>query len=59
MGNIAGRVTNAANNQPVAGVSVMLAPGQGITVRCLMGPDGALPASEDDDDIVAVVARAY
>ncbi|HET9612050.1 MAG TPA: proline--tRNA ligase [Acidimicrobiales bacterium] len=33
--------------------------GKGITVRCLMGPDGALPASEDDDDIVAVVARAY
>ncbi|HEX6418740.1 MAG TPA: proline--tRNA ligase [Acidimicrobiales bacterium] len=33
--------------------------GQGITVRCLVGPDGSLPASEDDDDIVAVVGRAY
>jgi prolyl-tRNA synthetase len=33
--------------------------GKGITVRCLAGPDGELPASEDDDDVVAVVARAY
>ena len=33
--------------------------GKGITVRCLMGADGAPPASEDDDDVVAVVARAY
>jgi prolyl-tRNA synthetase len=33
--------------------------GKGITVRCLMGADGALPASDDDDDLVAVVARAY
>jgi prolyl-tRNA synthetase len=33
--------------------------GKGITVRCLMGAGGALPASEDDDDVVAVVARAY
>jgi prolyl-tRNA synthetase len=33
--------------------------GKGITVRCLMGADGELPASEDDDDLVAVVARAY
>jgi prolyl-tRNA synthetase len=33
--------------------------GKGITVRCLMAADGGLPASEDDDDLVAVVARAY
>jgi prolyl-tRNA synthetase len=33
--------------------------GKGITVRCLMGTGGALPASEDDDDVVAVVGRAY
>jgi prolyl-tRNA synthetase len=33
--------------------------GKGITVRCLMREDGALPTSEDDDDLVAVVARAY
>jgi prolyl-tRNA synthetase len=33
--------------------------GKGITVRCLLGPDGGLPAAEDADDLVAVVARAY
>jgi prolyl-tRNA synthetase len=33
--------------------------GKGITVRCLMAADGSLPASEDDDDVVAVVGRAY
>jgi prolyl-tRNA synthetase len=33
--------------------------GKGITVRCLVGPDGELPTAEDDDDLVAVVARAY
>jgi prolyl-tRNA synthetase len=33
--------------------------GQGITVRCLVTLDGGLPASEDDDDLVALVARAY
>src|SRR5690606_26063090 len=32
---------------------------QGVTVRCLAGPDGSLPESEDDDDVVAVVGRAY
>jgi prolyl-tRNA synthetase len=33
---------------------------QGITVRCLMGADGAaLPATDEDDTLVAVVARAY
>jgi prolyl-tRNA synthetase len=33
--------------------------GKGITVRCLAAADGGLPTSEDDDDLVAVVARAY
>jgi prolyl-tRNA synthetase len=33
--------------------------GKGITVRCLLGAHGGLPQSEDDDDLVAVVARAY
>jgi prolyl-tRNA synthetase len=33
--------------------------GKGITVRCLMGSDGTLPTSDDADDVVAVVARAY
>ncbi|MCU1354810.1 MAG: proline--tRNA ligase [Acidimicrobiales bacterium] len=30
-----------------------------ITVRCLQRPDGSVPASEDEPDVVAVVARAY
>jgi len=33
--------------------------GKGVTVRCLLAPDGGLPGSEDGDDLVAVVARAY
>jgi len=32
---------------------------RGITVRCLVGADGALPAGDDDPGAVAVVARAY
>jgi prolyl-tRNA synthetase len=31
----------------------------GITVRVLMTADGGVPTSPDDDDLVAVVARAY
>jgi prolyl-tRNA synthetase len=31
----------------------------GVTVRCLQRPDGSLPRSEDEDDLVAFVARAY
>jgi prolyl-tRNA synthetase len=31
----------------------------GATVRCLQRPDGSLPRSEDEDDLVAFVARAY
>jgi prolyl-tRNA synthetase len=30
-----------------------------ITVRCLQTADGGLPQSEDDDDLVAYVARSY
>jgi hypothetical protein len=32
---------------------------QGITVRCLVGPDGAVPDSDDAPRVIAVVARAY
>ena len=31
----------------------------GVTVRCLQRPDGSVPASDDEPDVVAVVARAY
>ena len=30
-----------------------------VTVRCLVRPDGGLPASEDDPDLVAVTGRSY
>ena len=30
-----------------------------ITVRCLQTADGGLPASEDEPDLVAYVARSY
>ena len=30
-----------------------------ISVRCLVLPDGSVPRTEDDDDVIAVVARAY
>jgi prolyl-tRNA synthetase len=32
---------------------------KGISVRCLTAADGGLAPSDDDDDVVAVVARAY
>ncbi|MEJ5256324.1 MAG: proline--tRNA ligase [Acidimicrobiales bacterium] len=32
---------------------------RGVTVRCLLRPDGSVPASDEEDDLVAVVARAY
>src|SRR5699024_4227002 len=32
---------------------------EAITVRCLQLPDGSVPASEDQPDVLAVVARAY
>jgi prolyl-tRNA synthetase len=31
----------------------------GVTVRCLQRPDGSVPASEEEDGIIAVVAKAY
>ncbi|MER5704853.1 proline--tRNA ligase [Micromonospora sp. NPDC002296] len=33
--------------------------GQGVTVRCLLRADGSVPDSEDEPDLVAVLARAY
>ena len=30
-----------------------------VTVRCLVRPDGSLPASEDEPDLVAVTGRSY
>jgi prolyl-tRNA synthetase len=30
-----------------------------VTVRCLQSADGGLPASEDDSDLIAYVARSY
>ena len=41
-----------------AGTGPALA-GKGSTVRCLLGPDGELPSSEEGGDLVAVVARGY
>ncbi|RBY74450.1 proline--tRNA ligase [Geodermatophilus sp. TF02-6] len=32
---------------------------QGVTVRCLVGPDGGLPGSDDEPGALAVVGRAY
>jgi prolyl-tRNA synthetase len=32
---------------------------QAVTVRCLQRADGSMPESDDDPDLVAVVARAY
>ena len=32
---------------------------EAVTVRCLQRPDGSLPASEDEPDVVAFVARSY
>ncbi|HEX8498139.1 MAG TPA: proline--tRNA ligase [Actinomycetales bacterium] len=33
--------------------------GHGVTVRCLVRPDGGVPESDDEPGAVAVVARAY
>jgi prolyl-tRNA synthetase len=30
-----------------------------VTVRCLQRADGSVPDDEDEDDLVAYVARAY
>jgi prolyl-tRNA synthetase len=32
---------------------------QAVTVRCLIRPDGSVPDSADEPDLVAVLARAY
>ncbi len=32
---------------------------EGISVRCIQRPDGSVPASEDEPDLLAIVARAY
>ncbi|QGG94870.1 proline--tRNA ligase [Actinomarinicola tropica] len=32
---------------------------EGVTVRCIQRPDGTVPASADEPDLVAVAARAY
>ena len=31
----------------------------GVSVRCIQRPDGAVPAAEDEPDLQAIVARAY
>jgi prolyl-tRNA synthetase len=33
--------------------------GQGVTVRCLLRADGSVPDSEDEPDLVAILARSY
>jgi prolyl-tRNA synthetase len=33
--------------------------GDGISVRCIQRPDGSVPATEDEPDLQAIVARAY
>jgi prolyl-tRNA synthetase len=33
--------------------------GEGVSVRCIQRPDGTVPASEDETDLQAIVARAY
>ena len=31
----------------------------GVTVRCLVRPDGSVPDAEDEPDLIAIMARAY
>ena len=31
----------------------------GITIRCIQRPDGSVPATEDEPDLVAIAAKAY
>jgi prolyl-tRNA synthetase len=33
--------------------------GEGISVRCITRPDGTVPATDDEPDLLAIVARAY
>jgi len=30
-----------------------------LTVRCIQGPDGSVPSSDEGDELVALVARSY
>jgi prolyl-tRNA synthetase len=32
---------------------------QGVSVRCIQRPDGSVPESEDEPELVAIIARAY
>jgi prolyl-tRNA synthetase len=32
---------------------------EGVSVRCIQRPDGSVPATEDEPDLLALVARAY
>jgi prolyl-tRNA synthetase len=32
---------------------------EGVSVRCIQRPDGTVPESEDEPDLIAIVARAY
>ncbi|HEY5333588.1 MAG TPA: His/Gly/Thr/Pro-type tRNA ligase C-terminal domain-containing protein, partial [Solirubrobacterales bacterium] len=32
---------------------------EGVSVRCIQRPDGTVPESEDEPDLLAIVARAY
>jgi prolyl-tRNA synthetase len=43
----------------VAGEGEAILARDGVSVRCLQRPDGSLPASEDEPDLVAYVGRAY
>jgi prolyl-tRNA synthetase len=30
-----------------------------VSVRCLYRPDGSVPASQDEPDLIAILARSY
>jgi prolyl-tRNA synthetase len=33
--------------------------GKAVTVRCLTRPDGSMPDSDDEPNLIAVLARSY
>jgi prolyl-tRNA synthetase len=43
----------------VAGEGEAILARDAVSVRCLQRPDGSLPASEDEPDLIAYVARSY
>jgi prolyl-tRNA synthetase len=43
----------------VAGEGEAILARDAVSVRCLQRPDGTLPATEDEPDLVAYVARSY